>query len=401
MKRIRVLLTAAVGALALTALVGVSSASASGIAFSQYPATVKGGEITTHSFNLGLERIITCNFSQLTAYAGGPSETLEVTATPSGCSSKLESGVTLKMNGCKFIYHPAVGKGSLDIGPVGCGQVVLEGANCTRTFSPQTSGTASFANAAKSVKVTDEGYLQYKVTKGSLVACGNGSVPAIFSGSWTINAYDAGGAQITAAAVPGTGLYMTGQQSEEAAKQPKFAAEKYPVTITGFQDPAQKQALTIGGSRKVECQEANSLSQASAATSQLTLDNKYAGCILSILGSEFTTVISTNGCSFVLNALNAGPPYKGTVDIACGEGKAIEISDYSEAGVRCTYKISPQSGLTGVGLSNVGTGTEQGVAVSYSLSGIAVTRVKGAIGPCGAVNQTATYTGTTTLHGIS
>ncbi|HEX5713850.1 MAG TPA: hypothetical protein VFX85_11095 [Solirubrobacterales bacterium] len=395
------LLTAAIGALALTALLGASSASASGIAFAQYPATVGGKEISTHSFILSGERIITCDFSALSAFATGPSETLQVTATPSSCSSKYESGITLKMNGCKFIYHPAPGKGSLDIGPAGCGPITLEGANCTRTFSSQIGGAASFENLAKTVRVIDEASLQYKRTKGTLAACGSETGPATFSGSWVINGLGPEGAQVKAEAIAGTGLYMTGQQSEEAAKQPKFAAEKYPVTITGFQDPAQKQALTITGNRKVECGEANSLSQASAATAQLTLNTEYVGCVLTVLLNEFTTVISTNGCSFQLNALNAGPPYKGSVDIACGEGKAIELNVYGGGAVICTYKISPQSGLTGVGLTNVGTGTEQGVAVSYNLSGIPVTRVKGTLAACGYANQTATYTGATTLHGIS
>lgn len=405
MKRIKMLLLAAMGVLALMASAGPAAASASGMTFSEYPATANAAETSTHVFGFSEGRSVGCTFTGFSASASGPTETLAAPITPVECSSESEGKVTLKMNGCKLIYHPAVGMGSVDIGPAGCGPITMEGANCTRSFSPQTGLATSFSNEGGSpstVKIKDEASgVQYTLAKGTLAACGT-SGSGTFTGSWQLKAFNNGGTQIGAQVVGGTGFYMTGKKSAEPGSQPKFEAEQYPVTITGFQDSANKQALTIGGNRKLQCQEVNTLSTASAASSQISLGMEYGACVVTVLGNEFPAAVSTNSCSLVLHALNAGPPYSGSIDVACAkEGEAIEVNTYNGGALFCTYKISPQLGLTGVGLSNVGSGNERGVTASFGLSGIVVTRTSGTLAACGGASQKATYTGATTLHGVS
>jgi hypothetical protein len=406
MKRIKVLLLTAISALALTASMGPSVASASGIAFGQYPVTALGQGVAgaPHFFSFSGGRTISCGSTTYSGSASAAVETLATTVSFSECSSEYEGNVTVKTNGCKFIYHPAVGAGSFDIGPAGCGPITMEGTNCTRSFASQTGLAATFSNAGTPSSVTvknETGGMQYTLTKGTKAACGSSGAAGLF-GTWVLQGSSAGGEQVSAQVVPGTGVYMTGKESAEEASQPKFAAETYPTTLTGFQDPAQTQALTIGGNRKLECAEAVAHSTASSASSQLALSMEYGNCAVTVLENVFPTTVSSNGCNLVLHALNVGPPYSGSIDVACAkEGEAIEVNTYSGATLICTYKISPQTGLTGVSLTNVGAGTERGIATSFGLSGISVTRAKGTLAACGGATQSATYTGATTLHGVS
>ena len=108
MKRIKVLLVAMTAALALSAALGAGSASASGIKFSSYPATALAGEVGMHGFFFSGGRSLGCSFNGLSATQTGASETLAATVSPKECSNEFEGKVTMKMNGCKFIYHPAV-----------------------------------------------------------------------------------------------------------------------------------------------------------------------------------------------------------------------------------------------------------------------------------------------------
>jgi hypothetical protein len=385
---------------------GAPAASASGISLGAYPATVNGQGVGGGlSFNFGGGLTAACGGATYdSGSVSGPTETLPTTVSLTECTSGAEGKVTVKMNGCKFIYHPAVGAGTFDIGPAGCGPVTMEGSSCTRTLSPQNGLSATFSNEGSPSKVRIEHNatgVQYAVTKGSKALCGSGG-NSTFTGTGALKAFNEGGTQVDAKAIPGTGFYLTGKESGEPANQPKFEAESYPVTLTGVQDPASKQVLTIGANRKVSCQAVDTGSTASGATSQLTLNVAYSGCTLEVLESQFPATYKMNGCSLTLNALNVGPPYSGSLGIACAkEGEAIEIDTTSAGTPLCTYKISPQAGLTGVGLSNVGTGTERGVTATYGVSGLTVTRAKGTLAACGGASQSATYAGATTLHGLS
>jgi hypothetical protein len=255
------------------------------------------------------------------------------------------------------------------------------------------------------VSIQENTSLQYWVTKGTLSYCGSKEAPhlASFSGSWIVKGFSGGGEQVDARVVPGTGVYVTGKQSAEEAQQPAFAAEGYPVTLTGEQDPTQKLALTIGGNRRIECAEATMHSSLGGPSKQLLLSPDHHLCTLTILETAFRTTIEPNSCRYLLGAENSGPPYSGTLGVSCGkEGDGFEIEVYSgaEPAPICTYRIAPQAGLPGVDLTNVGSGTERGVMAEFAVGGLSVSRVQGSFGACGGANQFATYDGATVFHGV-
>lgn len=404
MKRIKLTLLAAVCALTVTAL-GAANASASGFDFDQYPASAIGTDSSAHTFGFLGGKTIGCEMGTfVTGSVSGPKELLPATVSPKGCSGTFEGSVTIKMNSCKFVYHGNVGSGSFDIAGTNCTGITLEGSNCSYRFDPQTGLATSFSNAGtpSTVTISDAASIQYTVTKGSKALCGSTTGTATYTGSWKLVAYNEGGSPTGVRAVVGTPLFMTGEASGEASKQPKFAAGAYPVTITGYQSPAAKNTLTLGGNRAISCAEVVNRSSAGAATASLSLSAEFSGCILTIFGNQLPTEFLMNSCSITLSALNVGPPYAGSFGVACSkEGDAIEIKDYNPEGTHiCTYRLAPQSGFESVGLTNTGSGTEQTIDASYNVSGLTVTRVKGLLSACGGGTQKATYTGTTTFHGL-
>jgi hypothetical protein len=412
-KRKKALQWALLGVLALSATAGATSASASGIIFEQYPATMEAAELGTHTFVFS-GREVQCSFSGMTGTAAGPTETVAATVSPNTCSSPTESEMSLKMNGCQFILHPNVGKGTFDIGPPGCGSMVLTGSNCTRSFPAQTGLTATFENQgsgkSSTVKFTENASLKYTVTKGGLILCGPSENSASYAGAWNIAGQTAGvpnGAQVVSQ-LP-VGFFLSGKESTEEASQPKFSAEGYPTKLTGEQDPAHKQVLTLSG-RSVECGEVNLSSEVGAASSLLSLNSESKECVATVLGSKLHAAVRMNSCHYGLHALNVGPPYAGSLDISCskeGDGIQVDVYNYApgegeetEANRVCSYVLSPQSGLKGIGLSNSGEGSLRKVAVSYALGGIAYTRQVGTTAPCGSKTSTASYAGNATLRGV-
>ncbi len=113
-----------------------------------------------------------------------------------------------------------------------------------------------------------------------------------------------------------------------------------------------------------------------------------------------------NGCGYTLAALNVGPPYAGGLDVNCAESKAIEFKVYAsqkaqeEGKVTCVYKVGSQKGLTGIGLENVGSGIERGIAMSLGLSATQYSVTTGTKLACGSSGSNGTYSGGTTLLGL-
>ncbi|HEX5928505.1 MAG TPA: hypothetical protein VFY48_03850 [Solirubrobacterales bacterium] len=406
MKRLRTLLIAAVCALALTAAAGASVASASGILFEKYPTTVTGTETgSAHVFSLEGKSYI-CSMPALSAVAGGPTETLVSPASGTTCSNTFEGPVTLKANGCNWIYHPALSGGSFEIGPSGCGPITMEGTYCTRSFGAQSGLAATFSNqgsgSSASVKVEDNALIAYTVTKGSVVMCGK-SGNASYVGTWSFTGKTNGGEPNGAHLAAPAALYLSGKASEEPANQPKFNAEAYPQAILGPQSASDKYLLSFGP-RKFECAEVATVSSLAAAGASLGLDVTYRDCKGYILGTWLPAVVTTNSCDYTLNASNVGPPYAGTLGVSCaGEGEGIEATAYSEdkSKVMCTFKVGTQAGHSGVALDNFGVfgSPERGVEAEFDVEGVEYTKTSGTLANCGKASGTATYTGTTRLNG--
>jgi hypothetical protein len=247
------------------------------------------------------------------------------------------------------------------------------------------------------------------VTKGLKALCGSEST-AKLTGSWILSGYNAGGVQTGTHVVSKlpVGFFLVGKESGEEAAQPKFAAEEYPVQVAGAQKPGAEHVLTFPGGRTVKCTGVDSTSQVSGASAQLSLSATYSGCAGTFLGAQRYAVVRTKSCDYLINALNAGPPYTGTMDIACkqpGDAVRVEVYKGTEAGqpesnLLCVYTLSPQSALSGIGLSNLGEGSGRQVEVGFNLASLAYSRVSGTQGNCGAsASGVATYVGSSTLTG--
>jgi hypothetical protein len=396
-------------ALALTVLVGVASASASGFVAEEYPAEIEGktfGGTSILSFGPRYAECTGLNF------AGGLSES-GPTLTPSimedaSCEYEGEK-LTLAMNGCKFIFHPDTEiengssfAGSFEIGPAGCGPVKMVRSACTLVFSPQTGiGLVDYKNVGTgknaTVAIEAEGSNIAYTVEGSHNACGNGGVAPLYA-RWEVKArnkveeYE--GLHVDADA---TGTYMGSKG---------FEAEEYPVTLFGDQDPANKHLLTMG-LRTIECGNVHFGSALSAASTELAVTAWYEGCsTVPVLGTTFLVTVKMNSCHYVFHVLGGGPPYAGTTDVACSTGgDAIEANLFASAQEQkegksvCGYRIAPQSGLEGVGYSTVGEASGRGAKANLELKGITFGVVGNQMG-CGKPKSNGTYTGATTLYGL-
>jgi len=419
MQRIKHVVLAAFAVLALIAVTGAAAASAHSFRFDQYPANLSGSVTSTPTISWSGGLQIACGSGS--EFIGSAEKavralTPSVISDPTGCKKAWpwNTSATVQMNGCKFIFHPGPeesSKGTFDIGPAGCGPVKLtEEAVCTKLFAAQSGMPATFVNETvggkDAVGISTSASLKYTVEKEKF-ECKNGTVT--YTAGWRLKATNAGGSAIGVHVTQPRGLYLTGKESAEEANQPKFAAEEYPEAIEGDQSASNKHMLTVAGGRRLEnCDHVGLLSTITGATNQLALNVEYSGCTANILGAVLPATMQSNSCYYVLHAQNAGPPYTGSLDIACAkEGDAMEMKVYKEGTVPsegisvCTFKFGAQSLATpGIALSNTGAGAGRGVVTAFNQSGIGYTRAQGTLSVCGATTGVSTYVGTSTLHGV-
>jgi hypothetical protein len=188
------------------------------------------------------------------------------------------------------------------------------------------------------------------------------------------------GAMLTAVVLAGAasasaepvGLFIAGAKSEEAAKQPRFEAEKYTATIKSTSLSAFEFTAQWG---KLKCGEMQLNSSISSATNKLKINQIFWPVPCSFFG--LPAPISANGCYFELSVLNAGPPYVGATDLVCPAGKALEFSASASGIHKCTLRILPQTGVEGVSYENTGTGSSRAITVNLNLSGMKYTQVEG------------------------
>lgn len=164
------------------------------------------------------------------------------------------------------------------------------------------------------------------------------------------------------------GIYLRGEESEEEAVQPRVEADRYPISIVGTGQS------TLGTSvGDFECEGSQLQTELIEPSNELIFPASHGEC--SALG--LSVAVAENSCSYVLNVDNAGPPYSGSVDIACDEGDAIEYEVKTPTGVVLfAAKVGSQENVAQASLSNTQKGAEAGIAVDvegenleYELSG--------------------------------
>jgi hypothetical protein len=315
-------------ALALTAFVGVASASASGTAFtSEASETAYSG----YGTNLALSaagRTTECSSELLpTSILKGPQENLSL-VNEANCTDFGKSH-EMKMNSCKLEFQPGAEvnwegtfAGTYSIGPAGCGPVTMEFTTpaCQLSIPAQTGLAAVYRDVGNgsSAKVEVEPTAQNLKYSGCGVNNGeNGSL----SGTWTLSGKNPAGT-------------LVGIAVKTLPHSPLFEAEAYPITYNGSQD--QNHVLVIDGS-SASCTSATFADTESGTTKALSLSASYAGCTAF---GFLNSTISPNGCHFVqeVSESTGVGKYSGPGSLTCPSGASLEIV----TGV-CTVAIPAQS----------------------------------------------------------
>lgn len=378
-------------ALALTALAGASTASASGSGFvaEAYPGflvgSAYGGGEHILATNVGT---IKCPTPELTA---GVETGFETVAANIGSVKCGGAGGTLVANGCKLIFHPgglsgSKFEGTVEIGPSGCGPIVVPVSGCQVQIVAQTGLAATYetlgagSTASVLVKASFSG-LKYILPSG---CSGPGTYEnGSLTGTWQIKNYlNLGhtaqrGVRINQEKA--VGFYLSGKKSEESINQPKFEASKYPVVIAGNQLSATQpfKFTTAAGSSK--CAGAQLHGEVFGTTAALALKADNTGC--KAFGGDAT--VTMNSCYYVFGVANADPPYSGSLALACAKlGDTVKINGTA---LNCSVTIPPQTMGT-LAYENLGAGPEQRVAGSVTGEGLAYS-VAGPGTFCGAAGS--------------
>lgn len=383
MIRIKTLGLAVIAALALSVTAGASSASAGYFAVTA-GTTGYTGSPGTQTYALSGGRTGTCAGEYLSGTVTNQDKTLSPYMPDMSCES-FEGPVSWKMNGCKISFTPGVegtGPGTFTIGPAGCSPISLTSKYCTRLIGAQ-SGKASFSNQGSGVAISiQEAFLQSSVAKES-PTCKPETIS--YFASWTVTPNN-GVVQLTSSQV---GVYLGGSG---------FAAESYPVSLTGTQDATSVTTLTRA-SRQYKCTQADMAGQLASTSGTLTLAPKYTGCLAYVGGITMPAEIEANSCAYTVGST-------GSFGVSCSEaGDAIKITLYSNTTKQsegiplCVYRIAPQTSGSTIGLSTFGEGNKRGVALAFSANALTSERTVGTTGNCGEKGENVKYGGTTNVTG--
>jgi hypothetical protein len=362
---------------AFTATIGAAGASASGFVTGSYPTTLKAVPISTHVLKTWAS--LPCGGPIFSGSASGPSGAMEASQVEDSICAEFGSiQRQLRMNGCHLNFHPgaeeAPGKfaGTFDIGPSGCGPVKLE-SSCKVTIPAQAGLKASFENKGEGstayVQINAEAS-GMKYTQG--LGCGSEGTfsTGTWTGSWKLSGANNFGSS-TSVAVRANGLFLAGKESVETSQRPRLEAEKYPALLTSEVASTHRFDVDV---ESVTCKSATFGGSLSGSSNAMSVNAEYAKCSTS-------TAVVMNSCHYVFHVANAGPPYLGTMDIACNPGDSIELRVPF-----CTVKIGPQSGLSGVGFTNEGATSSRMIKISLNVTGISYNE-------CGTARTDGSYTG--------
>lgn len=421
---LKVLGVSVIAALALGTALASASQAKGVFGAEQYTAFVKGTPTNELTFSGG-GKSGTC-VGDFNASMTAVSATLEVAPEYANCKTTLGSSpVTVALNGCTYswtvdtVSSSTSGSGAGTIKcPAGKEMIISlyddksqqeQGiARCAWGIAAQGPvGSIGYTNlgSGKTTHIEAVTYMNANATriKGSSAVCGGEAPSFILTGNIDLVANNVGSERVGLSFGNG-GVYLAGEASADPAKQPRIEAEwgAKSLPVIGEQNPANPHQIKIGGIRTISCGGVHFGGELSGAASKLPLSAEYSSC--TSVPSSLPTTVSMNSCHFQLNVLNVGPPYGGGMDIACtkaGDGIEATVYNAGKEKVSCLYKISPQAGLTGVGLETVGAGIHRGVAMSLGLNGT-VNVITGTKLLCGGApgNTTFTYKGGSTLFGL-
>ncbi|HUC00100.1 MAG TPA: hypothetical protein VMS11_09775 [Solirubrobacterales bacterium] len=373
MKRIKILIAAAIAAMALSAALGTNAASASSL-ISSGAVRIVAAPTKSHMITLG-GPVRECEAPAFTTVISSTYANPDITPEGPLSNYKCNYGgiTTFKPNGCTFTFHPgeetASGEfaGTVDIGPSNCGPMSTTYlAGCKSTIAPKTGLAVTLKNegsgSGASVKLTiATNALKYTDS------CGGGEgETGTYQGSWQLEGRGPENSQ-KGIHIAAPVLYVSGEKSEESAKQPKFNSDFFPIGYRGT--TASKFVLgTMDGN--VECGSNEYLGAAFVATSNKLLTPTFAGC----QAFGFKVVATAHGCETMFKLANSGPPYTGSIELVCPEpGQYLELVAKFLGSPVCSVVIPPQV-LGSVAYENAGSAglrhivaTVKGEGISYEI----------------------------------
>lgn len=306
MKNIKSASLAAATALALTALLGVASASASQFRAEAYPATVTGSQGKVHEITVSTG-VIKCATATVAGTLPGASSTATLTPAFTSCKA-FGVKATSAVNSCSYVLQStnesAPFSGTVGISCSKSGDAIEfspTGMACQVTIPAQSGvGSVEFENTglnkkraiALSLNVSS---LQYTETGA---ACG--SPGAHSNGAWTGTSTLEGQTEPEG---PRQGLYLAKEQI--AASPTLLRVEHFPAFVKGAQASALLSTYTfpIKGQLSLE-------GSMSTASGEVTLLPSFSGFTWAGVG----VTVKTNGCYFVLHVTSE---VSGTASIGC------------------------------------------------------------------------------------
>ena len=387
MKHTKRLGLAAVAALALAGFPAVASASPA-FDSTTYPASISGESFGAEAVVFETQYSTTiCDGYTSTAMTTWSNELVADGAFEEGCI-----GGPIQMNGCKLSYRAGteVNEGEFNgtLGWSGCSGIVTYPAGCKTKFAP-TNVNATFENSGAAVIATVNAS-NLKYTRECAPNAGKTYTDGKFRSNWKL--VSSGG---SLGILPEDGLYLTGEQSAEEAKQPKLNAERYAAKVIGVQDASYTHELEFNVGA-LECGQITTTGLLSSASKSLNMGAAYGDCFVNgLLG----TTVQMNSCRYEFDVLNATPLYSGSASIVCNKGDAIVLSIAAYAG-ECVITIPSQSGLVGLTFANTGSGKSRQVKQTFNLTGITYS-ISGACGKAPGTFTDGVYRGISMLSAVN
>jgi hypothetical protein len=364
-KRVKPVGIAILAAMALTALLGTASASASQFRAEEYPATISSVQVVQQKYKVGSAANIAVKCDSATASGTLAASSSSITLTPaySGCQVAGQFA-TANANSCKYVFNStneaAPYSGSMDIAcsKEGDGIIFTQATSgCEVKFPAQTAlGAIEFANTGSNRSRAVTGNLNISGVKNvnsSKCAEGGGTFTnGTLAGSLVVKGTNAG---------HGVGVYLNKEQVEDP---PMLEGESYPLIVQG----SEMSGLKVGlGGVIFNCSGSGAQTEISGRVAEFGGSVAYGGC--------GTATMQMNGCSFTLHPLTSEAPLAaGSMGISCKtEGGGI-ILQYVGG---CKAQFSVQSIANSVKFQDLGTGSTRYVHVELSAAGLKYTEGAG------------------------
>jgi hypothetical protein len=340
-------------ALALTAVAGAATASASQFRAQQYPATITGTQGTPQKLVLNGATTIKCSNPTATATATTASSTLDLTPTYSGCTLG-GLAATITPNGCHLNYtstsESAPFTGTFGVNCSAGSAIEIKQGTCVISIASQSgvSGmefTNSGSGNSRTVTAT------YGLT--TLAYSGGAGCPGSLVGSFSNGTMTGTSVLKGSVGLRQVGVYVGNSQVETG---PQFQSSNYPAIVDIV---AANSFLWNFNGTTMKCNTFVGSSNLAAASPELRQSVNFAGCTAG--GIEFK--IAMNGCSFV-NYVEGGS-FTGGTEIACSAGQEMTLTWGS-----CVIGFPSQNRPGSVAYTNGELGGMKQVAVSLNASGV-------------------------------